>query len=293
MIARAGGLVAVIGSPVRHSLSPVMHNAAFADVGSDWSFTQFELREGGMSAALAAMPVLGIGGYAVTMPHKEAAARQVDAVDASARALDSVNTIVLRDDGTTLGASTDGVGFVDWLVASGHDVAGWRIVMLGAGAAARSIIHALGLRGAGDIAVVNRTVALAERAASLADCAHVGTVDAIAESRLIVNATSVGMGTDELPLDPALIGPDHVVADIVYHPLDTGLLRAARAAGAETIDGLGMLVHQAVLQQELWTGRRADPALMRLAAERELASRARPAASAADHQSGSAAEPHG
>jgi shikimate dehydrogenase len=100
--------------------------------------------------------------------------------------------------------------------------------------------------------------------------AHLAGLDAVAAARLVVNATSVGMGTDECPLDPALLHAGHAVADIVYHPLDTALLRAARAVGAQAIDGLGMLVHQAVEQQQLWTGHRPDPALMRSAAELEL-----------------------
>ncbi len=263
-------LAAVIGSPVRHSLSPAMHNAVFEAAGLDWSFTRFDLRDGGVPAAIAAMPTLGIGGYAVTMPHKAEAAAGVDDVDPATRALRSVNTIVLRDDGSTFGASTDGAGLVDWLEASGVPVAGARVVVLGAGAAARSIVDALGRAGASDLAIVNRTTAAAELAADLADVARVGCMEDVIDARVIVNATSVGMGSDELPLDAALLHGGHAVADIVYHPLDTALLQAATAAGAQAIDGLGMLVHQAVLQQELWTGRRPDATLMRAAAERAV-----------------------
>jgi shikimate dehydrogenase len=270
-----GRLAAVIGSPVRHSLSPAMHNAVFDADDLDWTFTRFELVDGGVPAALAAMPVLGIDGYAVTMPHKEAAAHGVDEVDPAAAALDSVNTVVRRDDGTTFGASTDGAGFVAWVRASGVDIAGTSVVVIGAGAAARSIVDALARAGVAGVAIINRTTAAAERAADLADVAHVGQWSDVADARLVVNATSVGMGTDECVIDPTLLHERHAVADIVYHPLDTALLRAARAAGAQPIDGLGMLVHQAVLQQELWTGRRPDPAVLRAAAEVELAARSR------------------
>lgn len=263
-------LAAVIGSPVRHSLSPAMHNAVFESSGLDWRFTRFDVVDGGVPAALAAMVVLDIGGYAVTMPHKEAVAAAVDEIDPAAMALNSVNTVVLRDDGSTYGASTDGAGLVAWVEASGVEVAGQRIVVLGAGAAARSIIDALSRSGAADIAVVNRTARAAERAADLSPMARVAGPEAITDARLIVNATSVGLGTDACPIDAQLLRRDHAVADIVYHPLDTALLRAARAAGAQSIDGLGMLVHQAVAQQELWTGHRPDPALMRTAAERAL-----------------------
>lgn len=263
-------LAAVIGSPVRHSLSPPMHNAVFEANGLDWRFTRFDLVAGGVPAALAAMAALDIGGYAVTTPHKVAAAGAVDEIDPAARALNSVNTVVLRDDGSTFGASTDGVGLVAWVEASGVTVADEHVVVLGAGAAARSIVDALARAGAADIAIVNRTVSAAERAAGLSPVAHVAGLEAVAGARLVVNATSVGMGTNECPIDAALLHAGHAVADIVYHPLDTALLRAARAAGAQAIDGLGMLVHQAVEQQQLWTDRRPDPSLMRSAAEQAL-----------------------
>ena len=108
-------LAAVIGSPVRHSLSPAMHNAVFEAAALDWRFTRFDLVAGGVPAALAAMGPLGIAGYAVTMPHKEAAAAGVDHIDPAARTLNSVNTVVLRDDGSSFGTSTDGAGLVAWL----------------------------------------------------------------------------------------------------------------------------------------------------------------------------------
>lgn len=267
-------LAAVIGHPVRHSLSPALHNAAFAAAALDWRFVAFDVVPGGAADAIAAMRVLGIGGFAVTMPHKEQAAAAVDEVDAAARALRSVNTVVLRDDGSTFGASTDGAGFVDSLTAGGFDVRGARIVVLGAGGAARSIVDALGRSGAADIAVVNRTQRSAEAAAALSPVARVGSLDDLAAADLLVNSTSVGMGTDDVPLPVSLMRPDLAVADNVYHPLETALLRAARAVGAHTVDGLGMLVHQALRQQELWTGNRPDPSVLRQAAESELARRA-------------------
>ena len=263
-------LAAVIGHPVRHSLSPAMHNAVFEAFDDEWRFVAFDVSPGGAAEAVATMGALGIGGFAVTMPHKEHAAAAVDEIDDAARALRSVNTVVLRGDGSTFGTSTDGRGFVDWVTACGCDPAGRRVVLLGAGGAARSIVDALGRAGAADIAILNRTESSAVAAAELASVARIGSVDDLDSADLLVNSTSVGMGNDEMPVDPVVLRPDLVVADIVYHPLDTALLRAARAVGAPTIDGLGMLVHQAVLQQELWTGRRPDPALMRRAAEQAL-----------------------
>lgn len=273
-ITGATRLAAVIGAPVRHSLSPALHNAAFEAGGLDWRFVAFEVAPGRAADAVAAMRTLGIGGYSVTMPHKAGVAAAVDAVDAAAAALRSVNTVVLRDDGTTFGVSTDGEGFVDWVGESGFELSEARVVVLGAGAAGRSIVDALGRAGVVDIAIVNRSPDAAVAAAGLADVARVGSTADIAGATLLVNATSIGMGTDELPVDPALLRRDLAVADIVYHPLESALLRAAAGVGAQAIDGLGMLVHQAVLQQELWTGVRPDPLVMRSAAEAELAARA-------------------
>ena len=266
-------VAAVIGSPVRHSLSPALHNAAFDSGGLDWRFVAFEVPAGAGKDAVAAMRTLGIGGFAVTTPHKADVAAAVDEVDAAAAALQSVNTVVLRADGSTFGASTDGRGFVSSLVAASVDLAGRRVVVLGAGAAARSIVDALGRTGVSDIAVVNRTTERAVAVAGLAEMARVGTDADLATAHVVVNATSVGMGSGDLPVDPALLHDRLTVADIVYHPRRTALLAAAEAAGAATVDGLGMLVHQAVLQQELWTGVEPDPLAMRRAAEAELASR--------------------
>lgn len=273
MITAATRLAAVIGSPVRHSLSPALHNAAFDAGRLDWRLLALEVAPGDGAAAVAAMRTLGIGGLAVTTPHKADAAAAVDEIDPAAKALRSVNTVVLRGDGTTFGASTDGAGFVDSLRAGGIDVERSHVTILGAGGAARSIVDALGRAGAAEIVIVNRDAARATEAAALAPVARVGTLDDVATTDVLVNATSVGMGGDESPIDPGRLRAGLIVADIVYHPLDTALLRAARAAGARTVDGLGMLVHQAARQQELWTGISPDPAVLRAAAEDELASR--------------------
>jgi shikimate dehydrogenase len=267
-------LACVIGSPVAHSLSPALHNAAFAAAGADWRYVAFDVAPGRADEALAAMRVLGLGGMSVTMPHKEQVARGVDVLSPAAAALRSVNTVVPLADGRLEGHSTDGDGFVASLAASGVSVAGRSVVVLGAGAAGRSVIDALARAGAARIGVVNRTAAAAEEAAALAG--PVGVVAgaaAVRDADLVVNATSVGMGTDDVPLDVSLLRAGQVVADLVYHPLRTALLAAAAAAGALPVDGLGMLVHQAALQQRLWRGELPDVTVMRAAAEAELTSR--------------------
>ena len=274
MISGATRVAAVIGSPVHHSLSPALHNAAFTQLGLDWVYVAFTVHEGDVQHALDAMRALDLGGLSVTMPHKEAVARAVDQLDPAAAALRSVNTVVPQPDGTLRGHSTDGDGFVASLAAADVGVAGRHVAMLGAGGAARAIADALSRHGAARVTVVNRTPAAAEAAAALAGTVgEVGAAAALRDADIVVNATSVGMGGDELPCDPALLRAGQVVADIVYHPRDTALLRAARAAGARTVDGLGMLLHQAALQQQLWHGRLPDVAVMALAAEQALAAR--------------------
>ncbi len=274
MISASTRLAAVIGSPVHHSLSPALHNAGFAASGADWVYTAFEVASGAAGDALAAMRVLGLGGLSVTMPHKQAVAELVDELDPAAAALRSVNTVVPGADGVLKGYSTDGAGFVASLAAHDVDVVGRRVCVLGAGGAARAIIDALARGGAAAITVVNRSAERARAAVELAGgIGVVGGPSAIADCEIVVNATSVGMGSAELPCDAGLLHDGQIVADIVYHPRCTALLAAAGTMGARTVGGLGMLVHQAVLQQLLWTGVRPDPAVMWAAAERELASR--------------------
>ena len=274
MITGATRIAAVIGSPVRHSLSPALHNAAFRQLGLDWVYTAFEVSPGEAQAALDAMRTFRLGGLSVTMPHKEAVANAVDSLDPAAAALRSVNTVVPQADGSLKGYSTDGAGFVASLAAAGVMVAGRTVCVLGAGAAARSIIDELGRSGAARVAVVNRTAASADDAASLAgDRGVVGGIAEVSDADIVINATSVGMGGDEMPCDPTLLRAGQAVADIVYHPRETALLRAAKAVGAVTVEGLGMLVHQAALQQQLWHGHLPDVAVMAAAAERELAAR--------------------
>lgn len=272
-------IAAVIGSPVTHSLSPVIHQAAFDAAGVRWAYTAFEVPAGKASEAVAAMRALGLAGLSVTMPHKSDVARLVDRLDPAARALDSVNTIAWDGD-QLVGSSTDGAGFVASLADAGVDVAGARVVIIGAGGAARSVIDALGRAGVADITVLNRSRDRAEQAATLASAASVGIISDITRADVVVNATSVGMGVDsalatpdDLPCDPSLLRPGQVVADLVYHPLVTAWMHAAAAVGATTVDGLGMLVHQAALQQVAWLGDRPDTVVMRAAALAELAAR--------------------
>lgn len=260
-------IAAVIGDPVKHSLSPVIHNVGFRSLGIDWVYVACEVKEGEAQSALDAMKTLGLRGLSVTMPHKTAIASLVDAVSAAAQALHSVNTVEVAADGSLIGHSTDGDGLVASLKEQGVSVNGQTILILGAGGAARSVIDALHRHACRQIFVANRSLDNAQTAVALAPsiATAVSTTDstslfeAAANSDIIINATSVGMTKSpeivfENPISVDLIRPDHIVVDLVYHPIETELLRQARRRGALAIDGLGMLVHQAALQQQIWTG---------------------------------------
>lgn len=265
-----GALAAVIGSPVAHSLSPAIHRAAFAAAGLDWSYVAFDVPDGEAGAALAAMRTLGIAGLSVTMPHKSAVAELVDRLDPAARTLHSVNTVGWDGD-ELVGSSTDGAGFVASLADASVSVSGARVAIIGAGGAARSLIDALARAGSDAITVLNRSPDRAEQAAALVPVASAGVVRDLDGADIVVNATSVGMGDDgTVPCDPNRLHAHQIVADLVYHPLETPWLALARERGSIAVDGLGMLVHQAALQQRIWIGTTPDTAAMRAAALSQL-----------------------
>jgi len=274
-------IAAVIGDPVRHSLSPALHNAAFDALGLDWAFAAFEVPAGEAAAAVAAMRALRLGGMSVTMPHKSEVIPALDRVSATAERLGSVNCIHwVRDD--LVGESTDGAGFVGALHHDeGFDVSGCRAVVLGAGGAARAVVLALAEAGAASIAIVNRTAARGDAACALApSTARVGSAaDDVPEADLVVNATSVGMADTanegELPVDPALLRKGQLVVDLVYHPLRTPLLVAARERGAVAVTGLGMLIHQAAYAFRLWTAEEPPLEVMSAAALAHLGENSR------------------
>lgn len=286
MFSGATTLAAVIGDPVRHSLSPVIHNAAFSACSLDWVYCAFPVARGGASDALAAMRTLGIAGYSVTMPHKADVAAAVDECTPSAAALGAVNCVINRG-GYLIGDNTDGAGFLQGLAADvGFEAAGARCVVFGAGGAARAVIDALGRAGAAEVVVVNRSADAAARAAALPGVAggvgRVGDASAIAGADLVVNATSLGMHLDrsrgtgpaaELPCDPELVASSAVAVDLVYDPVETPWLQALRSRNIRAFNGLSMLVHQAAGQFEWWTGHAAPVDAMREAVARHLAER--------------------
>jgi shikimate dehydrogenase len=173
-----------------------------------------------------------------------------------------------------IGSNTDGDGCCNAIEQAGVGIAGSRVVVVGAGGTARAIVATLARRGASDVAVINRTESRAQDVITSTNVARIGKAEDIADATILINATSVGMGTQETPVDATRLHSALVVLDAVYHPLETTLLRDAKRAGAKTVDGLWMLVHQGALQQLAWFNEIGDVQLMRQAAVDELAHRA-------------------
>lgn len=255
----------VIGWPVRHSRSPMIHGHWLKTLGIEGAYEHAEVSPDDFDAFLGGLGERGFVGGNVTIPHKEAAFALVDEADPEAAALGAVNTLWL-DGGRLFGANTDGLGFLANLDAGAPGWEGDRgiAVVLGAGGAARSVVRALHTRGFEKIVVANRTAGRAEAVAALAGTAGqaIGFDELwrwLPSTRLLVNATSLGMtGKDPLDLHIGELSQDAVVNDLVYVPLETGLIAQARAGGHHAVDGLGMLLHQAVPGFARWFGVRPE-----------------------------------
>lgn len=274
----------MIGDPIEHSLSPVLHNAAFAALGIDWVYVAFRVPRGQGAAAVGAMRSLGISGLSVTMPHKADVVTAVDRLGPVASRLGVANTVSWShdpQDSDLVGESTDGPGFIDALLAGGYDPRGRPCLVLGSGGAARAVTLALSAAGARSVTVIGRRSGPARECAELAGPAgrpleaadREGLRDSLTDADLVVNATPAGMGGDpSLPfdLDPRWLTSGHFVSDLVYSPAVTPLMQAAEERGSTVSNGLGMLIHQAGRQIELWTGLPAPLEPMSVAAARAL-----------------------
>ena len=267
----------VIGFPVRHSLSPVICQAAFDELGLNWVYAAFEVAQGDAADALRAMRDRGMVGLSVTMPHKADVAEAVDELSPAAAALGAVNCVA-RDGDRLVGHNTDGAGVCDALMADGVGLAGIRCAVLGAGGAARAVVAELARREVAEVAVVARRADRAASAAELAGSAGTtaGWAD-VGEYGLVVNATPVGMaeteGAGSLPVDPDLLHPGQHVAELVYNPLRTPLLDECSRRGVSASTGVGMLVHQAAHAVRIWTGAEPPIEAMTAAATAALQSR--------------------
>ncbi len=272
-------VVGVIGWPVKHSLSPPMHNAAFRTLGLNWVYVPFEVHPDAISQAIAGLRGLGMRGLNVTIPHKAAVVPHLDEISPLSRTLGVVNTID-NVAGHLSGDSTDGPGFMRALAEAGEDIAENRVVLIGAGGSARAVALAAAEERPAELVIVNRTLA---RAVALAELVKQGArlepvhaialdssevAEVVSSAHVIIDATPVGMypQTNVAPvISPEWLRPSQLVCDLTYNPRETVLLKAARAAGARVLDGTGMLVHQGAIAFERWTGQPAPVEVMRLA----------------------------
>lgn len=272
-IPHAARKAAVLGDPVSHSRSPALHGFWLAEHGIDGAYVPLRVEAGRLPKALQTLQAQGFAGCNLTIPHKEAALPLMDALDDAARAIGAVNTVVFKD-GQMFGRNTDAEGFMENLregVGGEAPLAPFLecVLILGAGGAARAAIHGLLEAGARKVILVNRSLSRAQNLARefgprLQAAAWEDLPEFLPTATLVANATSLGMqGQPELVLPWSSLPRAALVTDMVYAPLETELLRRARALGCRTIDGLGMLLHQARPGFEAWFGLRpaVTPAL--------------------------------
>jgi shikimate dehydrogenase len=261
MISGKTRLLALVGQPVGHSLSPAMHNAAFVADGLDFVYVSLDVDPDELPAAVRGMEALKLRGFNVTMPHKRAMIPLVDELDEEARISGAVNTVVIEDSGLR-GFNTDGGGMVMACREAGIELSGKRVLLLGAGGTAAAIAVAFGKAGVGELHIANRSV---EHAAYLRDKLHgtgmkdlvVHRLDTLPDAEIVINATPLGMKEgDPLPVPPAYVREGRGFCDAVYRPgTETPLVRLARERGVPVVAGDRMLLYQGVLAQRFWTGR--------------------------------------
>ncbi len=290
----------LLGDPVAHSRSPAIHARAFALLGVDAVYAPAHVTEGGLPAAIEALRALGVAGCNLTVPHKEAVLPLLDRVDQRALMIGAVNCVQRHESGQLVGYNTDVAGVLNALRAGGVELQGAHSVVLGAGGSARAAAVALA-PVSGRVTILNRTAARAHAIATMlrsADCvADVGPLEGpearrvLQRAEVVVNCTTVGMGTGDSPFDVKLLPEGAAVLDLVYAgkkgdaPGDTALLAAAHARGLRTLDGLTVLVHQAIGSLEVWLQRHRLTDVVLPGATRGLAAELRAAALAADAES--------
>ena len=267
--------LAIIGDPIEHSLTPRIQNPAWRAIGADIVNLAYRVPPSRLETAVRGARALGLLGLMVTIPHKEAVLAFCDTLDESARAMGAANLLHFHPTAGIVGYSTDGWAALKSLEEEGIAVRDARVAMLGGGGAARSLALTLAVAGARDIVLLNRTLERVERivteVAAIGATARAASLDdvtleeALGEADLLINATSIGMHPhrDATPVPPEFLHGDLAVYDIVYNPLETQLLREARAAGAKTVDGLGMLIYTNVRAAQICAGLEISAALMR------------------------------
>ena len=271
MITGHTGLTGLLGSPVSHSISPLMHNEAFRILGLDYVYLCFDVGTDTLKTAVDGLKTIGIKGFNCTMPDKNLMCELCDELSLAARMIGAVNT-VLNDNGKLIGYNTDGVGYMRSVTDAGFSIIGKKMTLLGAGGAAVSICTQAALDGVSSIDIYNRPGKNFDRAVALADTLNKETscrvsvydiadskslTDSIGESAILVNGTSLGMApnTDTCPIsDESVFRPELIVSDIIYNPRETKLLSLAKAHGCPTFNGLYMLLYQGAEAFRIWTG---------------------------------------
>lgn len=266
-------LTGLIGSPVAHSISPQMHNEAFRQLGLDYIYLAFDIAENDLRTAVEGLRAIGIQGFNITMPYKVRMLEFADELTDAARIAQACNTIIVRD-GRFIGHTTDGIGFMQSVKDAGHDIIGEKMTLLGAGGAATAICTQAALDGvsAVDMFCLTDPASEYQRAEDFAKRVNENTAcrvrvydiqdlsllkDSLEESRILVNATSVGMAphTDACVLpDASLLRPDLIVGDIIYNPRKTRLYQMAEQAGCPVFNGMYMLLFQGAASFRCWTG---------------------------------------
>lgn len=258
-------VIALLGYPVTHSLSPAMQNAAFEDLGLDYCYVTFAVHPDRLANAVQGLRAMEIAGANVTVPHKEAILPMLDEIDPTAETIGAVNTIINRQ-GRLTGYNTDGLGFMQSMTELGISVTDKRVLIVGAGGAARGIGYQL-IASVSALALYNRNhekaLRLSDELNSVRPASHCVTdISNLSQIDVIINATPLGLApSDPMPVDPETLLPNHTVGDLIYK--DTRLLREASRAGCKTFNGMGMLLWQGALAFELWTGSPAPVKAMR------------------------------
>ena len=264
-------LTGLLGSPVSHSISPMMHNEAFKQLNLDYVYLAFDIGVEELSSVVEGFRAMNVRGYNLTMPHKNAMCSLCDSLSPAAEIIGAVNTVV-NDNGYLTGYTTDGIGYMRGLKEDGHHIIGKKMTLLGAGGAATSIFVQAALDGVSEISIFNRRSPFWKRAEQIVEMlkehtnCKISLYDyedpnilkrEIAESAILTNGTSVGMASNieqSLITDTSVFHKDLIVSDVIYNPRETLLLRQAKEAGCKTQNGLSMLLYQGAEAFKLWTG---------------------------------------
>lgn len=266
-------LTGLLGSPVAHSISPLMHNESFRQLGLDYVYLCFDVPENNLETAFEGLKKLNIAGFNCTMPDKTLMCRLVDELSPAASMIGAVNTVV-NENGKFVGHNTDGIGYMQSVKDAGFDIIGDTMTLLGAGGAASSILVQAAIDGVKSINVFSLKDKFWEKAERMVEAVNKNTecnvklfemgddavlADSIANSQILTNATSAGMAPKNTDLclihDKAMLREDLIVSDIIYNPMETKLIKMAKEQGCQTFNGLYMLLYQGAEAFKIWTGK--------------------------------------